>query len=144
MRTLEALSRPLSALRVPRPQVLPKVADAPAGYEAADVALGNLGGHPHITSALRGGELTQSQSRWSDPVSMRQGINKMCQFQRTSYVAWSLLLRLCFVLVAAVVLEAGDVEEALPAHVAGELGKAVRGVPGGHVLVEVQLQLIED
>ena len=55
--------------------------------------------------------------------------------------AWSLLLRLCFVLVAAVVLEAGDAEEALAAHVAGELGEAVRGVPGGHVLVEVQLKL---
>ena len=45
------------------------------------------------------------------------------------------------VLVAAVVLEAGDAEEALAAHVAGELGEAVRGVPGGHVLVEVQLKL---
>ena len=44
-------------------------------------------------------------------------------------------------LVAAVVLEAGDAEEALAAHVAGELGEAVRGVPGGHVLVEVQLKL---
>ena len=44
-------------------------------------------------------------------------------------------------LVAAVVLEAGDAEEALATHVAGELGKAVRGVPGGHVLVEVQLRL---
>ena len=53
VRALEALSRPLSsALRVPRPQVLPKVADAPAGYEAADVTLGNLGDHPHMTSAL--------------------------------------------------------------------------------------------
>ena len=63
VRALEALSRPLSsALRVPRPQVLPKVADAPAGYEAADVTLGNLGDHPHITYDVRI-VLTQSQSR---------------------------------------------------------------------------------
>ena len=44
-------------------------------------------------------------------------------------------------LVSAVVLEAGDVEEALAANVARELGQAVRGVPARRVLVQVQLQI---
>ena len=58
MRALEPLSRPFSAplLGVPRSHVLPQVADASAGDEAADVALGNLEReHLHMTSVLRGG-----------------------------------------------------------------------------------------
>ena len=45
-----------------------------------------------------------------------------------------------FVLVAAVVLQPGDVEEPLAAHVARDLGQAVRRVTTRHVLIEVQLQ----
>ena len=92
MRALEPLARPLAALRVLRPDVLPQVADAPARHKSADFAPG----HP--------------------------------------------VLRPRLVLVAAVVLQPGDAEESLAAHVARDLGHAVRRVPARHVLVQVQLQ----